>query len=91
MSWFVYMIRACDNSLYTGITTDVKRRFLEHQGGAPKGAKALRGKAPLSLELTFQVNDRSTASRYEYRIKKLSKNKKEQLINQQLLPVDLGL
>jgi putative endonuclease len=43
--WSLYLIRTADNRLYTGITTDVARRFMQHQSG--KGAKALRGKANL--------------------------------------------
>jgi len=45
--WFLYLVRTADNALYTGITTDVPRRFLQHQTG--KGAKALRGKGELTL------------------------------------------
>lgn len=41
--WFLYLIRTADNALYTGITTDVARRYQQHQSG--KGAKALRGRA----------------------------------------------
>ena len=43
--WYVYMIRATDQSLYTGITTDVERRFAEHQAGRA-GAKYFRGRSP---------------------------------------------
>ena len=45
--WFLYLIRTADNKLYTGITTDVERRYQQHQSG--KGAKALRGKGELTL------------------------------------------
>jgi putative endonuclease len=48
--WFLYLVRTADNALYTGITTDVARRFLQHQTG--KGAKALRGKGELQLAFT---------------------------------------
>ncbi|EDM2309692.1 GIY-YIG nuclease family protein, partial [Salmonella enterica] len=45
--WYLYLIRTADNALYTGITTDVARRYRQHQTG--KGAKALRGKGELTL------------------------------------------
>ncbi|MGP6213224.1 DNA damage response exodeoxyribonuclease YhbQ, partial [Escherichia coli] len=45
--WYLYLIRTADNKLYTGITTDVERRYQQHQSG--KGAKALRGKGELTL------------------------------------------
>ena len=89
--WFLYVVRARDNSLYTGITTDVERRFAEHQGIAGtanqssasaqfKGARALRGKGPLSLVFQQQVGNRSEASKLEYKVKRLSKATKEALI-----------
>lgn len=79
--WFLYIIRCGNGSLYTGITTDVERRFLEHQGkGTASGAKYLRGKMPLTLEFTTPAGDRSYASRLESRIKKMTKTQKEQLI-----------
>ncbi|MBT8330889.1 MAG: GIY-YIG nuclease family protein, partial [Deltaproteobacteria bacterium] len=48
-NWYVYMLRCCDGSLYTGIATDVERRFAEHQSNS--GAKYLRGRGPLALVL----------------------------------------
>ncbi|VYT62753.1 GIY-YIG nuclease family protein [Metakosakonia massiliensis] len=76
--WFLYLIRTPDNRLYTGITTDVTRRFAEHQRG--KGAKALRGKGELALAFSAQVGERSLALRIEYRIKQLTKQQKERLV-----------
>ncbi|MFT4776490.1 MAG: putative endonuclease [Oleispira sp.] len=90
-TWFIYLVRNNRNALYTGITTDVERRFSEHQGGGPKAAKALKGKGPLTLEFSYPVTDRSTASRLEYRIKRLTKVKKEQLIVQPELILEWGL
>ena len=83
--WHLYLIRTSDGSLYTGITIDVERRFLEHQNqhpasGSSKGAKALRGKLPLSLVFQVPAGDRSTASQLEYRIKRLTKRQKEALV-----------
>ena len=87
--WFLYLVRTTDNALYTGITTDVARRFLQHQTG--KGAKALRGKGELQLAFSAAVGDRSLALRLEYRIKQLTRTEKERLIHEdtafsQLLP-----
>ncbi|EKK4014696.1 GIY-YIG nuclease family protein [Cronobacter sakazakii] len=76
--WFLYLIRCPDNRLYTGITTDVARRFAQHQRG--KGAKALRGKGELTLVFSAPVGNRSEALRAEYRIKQLTKRQKEQLV-----------
>ncbi|WP_312741165.1 GIY-YIG nuclease family protein [Cedecea neteri] len=77
-SWYLYLIRCPDNRLYTGITTDVARRFTQHQSG--KGAKALRGKGVLDLVFSQVVGNRSLALRAEYRIKQLSKAEKERLV-----------
>ena len=86
--WFLYILRGADKSLYTGITTDVPRRFSEHSGigsgDTSKGAKALRGKRPLKLEYSCQIGNRSEALRIEYQVKQLSKIKKEQLITGEL-------
>ena len=76
--WSLYLIRTADNSLYTGITTDVARRFMQHQSG--KGAKALRGKGELILVFSAPVGERSLALRMEYRIKQLTKRQKERLV-----------
>ncbi|MCI1899353.1 MAG: GIY-YIG nuclease family protein [Enterobacter sp.] len=76
--WFVYLVRTTHNALYTGITTDVARRFVEHQTG--KGAKALRGKGELTLAFSAPVGERSLALKMEYRIKQLTKRQKERLV-----------
>ena len=86
--WFVYIIRCSNNSLYTGITTNIERRFQEHQGRNGKGAKALKGKGPLKLVWQLPILDRSQASKLEYNIKQLSKADKERLVagDSRLLP-----
>lgn len=76
--WFLYLVRTANNALYTGITTDVARRFLEHQTG--KGAKALRGKGELTLAFSAHVGELSLALKMEYRIKQLTKRQKERLV-----------
>lgn len=78
--WFLYLVRTNKGSLYTGITTDVERRFLEHQLGGVKGAKSLKGKGPLTLEFYTIVQNRSVALKLEYKIKQLSKVNKEKII-----------
>ena len=79
MGWFVYMIRASDGSLYTGVTTDVKRRFAEHCS-ADKRAKFFRGRQPLEVVYTEDHPDRSSAQRRESAIKRLSRVQKLELI-----------
>ncbi|MEG0069525.1 GIY-YIG nuclease family protein [Cetobacterium sp.] len=75
--WFVYILRCEDNSLYTGITTDVNRRFNTHLSG--KGAKYTRAKKPIKIENFFVFDTKSLALKEEIRIKKLPKLKKELL------------
>ena len=78
--WFLYLIRCSDNSLYCGVTTDVSRRFREHQAGKAKSARYLRGRGPLELVFSEPVGARSTALRYEYQLKRKPKTTKEKLI-----------
>ena len=78
MSWFVYMLRCGDGTLYTGVTDDVPRRLAAHRSG--KGAKYTRGRGPLKLVYQEQVPDKSAALRREYQIKQLTKQKKEALL-----------
>lgn len=88
--WFVYMVRTAKGALYTGITTDVERRFAEHQAGAPKGARSLRGKGPLELVFRSPAGDRSRASRLEWHIKQWPRVRKEALASGKLsLPDDV--
>ncbi len=75
----LYILRCSDDTLYTGITTDVEGRIAEHESGA-RGAKYLRGKQPLTLEFAEAVGGRARASRLEYRVKRLSRANKEALI-----------
>ncbi len=76
--WFVYMIRCKDNSIYTGITTDVDRRFEEHKNGS--GAKYTRSHKPVSVEAYFESESRSEASKLEYEIKQKTRQEKEEMI-----------
>ncbi|MCC6326599.1 MAG: hypothetical protein DCC43_11565 [Candidatus Brocadia sp.] len=78
--WFLYLIRCNQGKLYTGITTDVERRFAEHTGNDKKGAKCLRGKAPLTLVMKKKIGSKRAALRIESRVKKLSKVRKEMFV-----------
>jgi putative endonuclease len=78
--WYVYMVRCRDGSLYTGITTDVARRFTEHRKNSGTGAKYLRGRGPLLLVFQQKIGSRSLALSVENRVKKLSRVRKENLI-----------
>nr|WP_228005963.1 GIY-YIG nuclease family protein [Xenorhabdus sp. BG5] len=82
-NWHIYLIRTRDGSLYTGITTNISRRFMQHAAG--KGAKCLRGKDPLTLVYQSQVGNKGVALKMEYRVKKLSKQQKERLVIDQPL------
>ena len=75
MSWAVYMILASDRSLYTGITTDIDRRFKEHQRGV--GAKYFhKSRRPEKITYSERCDDRSSASRREAALKKLPRQDK---------------
>jgi putative endonuclease len=78
-TYYTYIVRCDDNSLYTGYTDDVNRRLVTHNEG--KGAKYTRGRLPVVLVYYEGFPDKSTAMKREIEIKKLSKGKKEKLIN----------
>lgn len=81
--WFVYILRCADNSLYTGVTTDVKRRLKEHNE-EKTGAKYTRAKRPVVLVYAEPAESRSAACQREYLFKKLKKGDKESLIKGEL-------
>lgn len=76
--WHLYMIRVRSGSLYTGIATDVERRFAEHVEGGKKGSKYLRARGPLKLVLQQKIGTHSQALKAESAVKNLSKPVKEQ-------------
>ncbi|MEA2073245.1 MAG: GIY-YIG nuclease family protein [Campylobacterota bacterium] len=80
MSYFIYILKCSDDTLYTGITTDIKRRVDEHNT-SDKGAKYTKLRRPVELVYSEPSEDRSSASKREYAIKKLSRLKKLELIN----------
>jgi putative endonuclease len=76
-NWCVYMLRCSDGSLYTGVTTDLKRRFNEHRNGS--GSKYVRSRLPAEVAYVELGHDQSSALSREYEIKQLSKDDKERL------------
>jgi len=80
--WYVYIIQAASGRLYTGITTDIARRWQQHSSGQA-GAKFFRGDKPDLLRLVEQSADRSSASKREATIKRLTRQQKQLLINTQ--------
>lgn len=75
--YYVYLIRCVDGSLYTGITTDVERRFAEHLAGNAKGAKYTKNHPPKEIAAVWRAENRSVASKLEWRLKHLTKAQKE--------------
>lgn len=82
--WHVYVIKTGFDTLYTGISTNVERRFKEHSGGSKRGARYLKGKGPLELVWQQFIGSKSDALKLEYRIKQLSREQKEKLIKNEL-------
>ncbi len=87
-NWSVYIIQTRLNTFYTGITTDVNRRFKEHQG-SKKGAKYLKGKGPLTLMWQESVGSKSDALKVEFQIKQLKRKEKSALIEGHFSLVDV--
>jgi putative endonuclease len=88
MRWHLYVIRTVDNCLYTGVTTDVKRRFAEHKGQGPRTAKYLLAHRPAALAFSRAIGERSLALKVEYRFKQLVKREKESVIKRRRLAFD---
>lgn len=74
--WWVYMVHTQKNRLYTGITTDVERRFRQHKGELKGGAKFFNGDKALAIVYKESCVNRSEASKREAYIKSLSKQQK---------------
>jgi len=77
---YIYMVCCEDNSIYTGITTDIGRRIREHYYKKKSGAKYTKSRKIKSLEIVWETENWSDAAKLEYQIKKLTKTKKEELI-----------
>jgi putative endonuclease len=78
--WYVYILRCADNSLYTGVTTDLERRLNEHNTSNKLGAKYTRVRRPVSIVYSEKHPDRKAACQREYSLKQLKKTAKEALI-----------
>jgi putative endonuclease len=77
--YHLYILRCSDKSLYTGITTDLKRRVAEHNT-SKLGAKYTAGRRPVKLVYSKKFKNRSCASSEEARVKSLSREEKKKLI-----------
>lgn len=89
--YYTYMLRCEDNSLYTGITTDLKRRLKEHKEKGEKTAKYTLTHNVIKMEIAWESENRILASKLEFYLKKLNKKQKEELIkNSELLYKFLG-
>lgn len=78
--WYLYILRCGDNTLYTGIATDVDRRFAMHCNG--KGAKYTRGRGPLMIVYREECGSHSDALKRECEIKALARTEKERIIQE---------
>lgn len=76
--WFVYILKCSDGTLYTGITNNLNKRITDHNKG--RGAKYTRSRRPVVLMTSFEAENRSKASKEEYRIKQLIRKQKLELI-----------
>ena len=81
MTYYVYMLRCEDGSLYVGLTTDPKRRLRQHSGEISGGAKYTALHRPLKYETVWSAPDKSSAFRLEYRLKRLNHAQKESAIS----------
>jgi putative endonuclease len=77
MPWFLYLIECNDDSIYTGIAVDVEARYQKHLDGT--GARYTRSRPPRRLLASFELTDRSSASKAEYRVKQLNATQKRAL------------
>ena len=78
--WHVYIVECSDGSLYTGISNNVEKRVAAHNN--KKGAKYTKTRLPVTLLVSWECGTRSDASKEEYRVKKLTRKKKIELINE---------
>lgn len=73
-SWFVYLLRCSDNTLYCGITNDLERRLAQHNAG--KGAKYTRSRTPVHLASSVEVPGKSEALKLEMLVKRKKRDDK---------------
>ena len=89
-TWFVYLLRCADGTLYAGVSTDVARRVGEHNAGAPLGARYTRARRPVVLVYAETVASRSEAQRRERAIKAMTRDGKLALIATRPLKANTG-
>ena len=79
--YYIYIVKCTNGNLYTGITTNVARRFAEHQSKGKISAKYTRANPAVSLEAVWSTGTRGLASKLEYFIKSLNRKSKLELIS----------
>ena len=79
-SWYVYIVKCSDESLYTGITKDIGRRVYEHNFCDSLASRYTRGRRPVKLVYHEEKQTRSEAAGREYEIKKMNRKEKEDLL-----------
>lgn len=79
MGWQVYLVRCSDDSLYCGISNNIKRRMRQHNGEIAGGAKYTKARQPVTLVYVEDCEDRVTAAQREYQLKQLSTKAKQDL------------
>ncbi len=77
-AWYIYIVKCADKTLYTGIAKDVPKRIEAHNKG--KGAKYTASRGPVKLVYQEKTKNRSTATKREIKIKKLTRTEKLKLI-----------
>ncbi len=76
--WLVYIVECSDNTLYTGVATDIEARLAEHNAG--RGSKYTRARLPVELVYSEKTEDQGAALRREYAIKQMRAADKRNLI-----------
>ncbi len=79
-SYFTYIVQCSDGTYYIGIAKDIELRLKQHNGEEKGGAKYTRGRRPVKLKYIEKHTSHSEAASREYNLKKLSRNKKAQLV-----------
>jgi len=80
--WYLYILECSDQTLYTGITNDLKKRIEKHNS-SKEGAKYTRGRRPVKLVYSRRFRNKSRTAQEESRIKKLTRQEKIELIEKQ--------
>ena len=84
-TFYVYIVRCADGTLYTGKTTNLHRRIRQHNGEIKNGAKYTRARRPVTLVFYEEYVNNTLADKREREIKKLTREEKDTIIYQQTL------